>query len=386
MEKHFNVLVLASPVPTARFGGIARYARENGWFLTIEDRLCPPVDWEGDGVLAMLSADNPALAQAVQRYRRRKIPVVDMQLARPDISLPRVTGDDAAIGRLAAEHFASRAFINLVWYSSKWSPVQEGRYDAFVKNAKRAEPGKWVWSDTGRASGGIGDGRLRWLEGKLAKAPRPLGVFCHSDYDAISVLNACLKAGLSVPEEVAILGVGDNEIACENQSVPLSSIRHDYGRIGYEAAALLQHLMQGGGNPAKPQLIQPVGVTTRQSTEIIAAKDPVLRAALAFIADNFTRPMSASRIAKAIGTSRIRLDKAFSTELGRSPGAEVMRRRLDKARRLLTDTDTKVIAIASQTGFCNAPYLIRSFKKAFGYSPSVWRHREAASRKERVGF
>ena len=71
MEKHFNVLILASPVPTARFSGIARFARENGWFLTIEDRHCPPADWEGDGVLVMLSSENEALAEAVQRYRRR---------------------------------------------------------------------------------------------------------------------------------------------------------------------------------------------------------------------------------------------------------------------------------------------------------------------------
>jgi LacI family transcriptional regulator len=386
MEKHFNVLILASPVPTARFSGIARFARENGWFLTIEDRHCPPADWEGDGVLVMLSSENEALAEAVQRYRRRKIPVVDMKLARPDISLPRVTGDSAAMGRLAAEHFSERAFTNLAWYSSKWSPVQEERFGAFVENSKRATPDKWVWSDTGKATGGLGDGRLRWLEGKLKKAAKPLGVFCYSDYDATCVLNACLAAGLSVPEDVAILGVDDNEIICENQPVPLSSIRHDHGRVGYEAAALLQRLMKGGKAPSKPQLIAPVGITTRRSTDIIAAKDPILRDALAFIAENFMRPMSASKIAKAVGTSRIRLDKAFAAELGRSPGAEVMRRRLAKARYLLTDTDTKVIAIASQTGFCNAPYLIRSFKKVFGASPSVWRRREAATRKGRAGF
>ena len=108
MEKHFNVLILASPVPTARFSGIARFARENGWFLTIEDRHCPPADWEGDGVLVMLSSENEALAEAVQRYRRRKIPVVDMKLARPDISLPRVTGDSAAMGRQAALRLIDR--------------------------------------------------------------------------------------------------------------------------------------------------------------------------------------------------------------------------------------------------------------------------------------
>ena len=386
MEKNFNVLILASPVPTARFGGIARFARENGWFLTIEDRHCPPADWNGDGVIVMLSSENEALAEAVQRYRRRKIPVVDMKLARPDIALPRVTGDDEAIGRLAAEHFAERAFTNLVWYSSKWSPVQASRYEAFVKKAKRAEPEKWVWSETGKAGAGLGDGRLGWLEGKLKKAPKPLGVFCHSDYDATCVLNACRAAGLSVPEDIAILGVDDNEMVCENQPVPLSSVRYDYGRVGYEAAALLQRLMTGARAPVKPKLIAPVGITARRSTDIIAAKDTILRNALAFIGENFMKPMSASKIAKAVGTSRVRLDKAFAAELGRSPGAEVMRRRLAKARHLLTDTDTKVIAIASQTGFCNAPYLIRSFKKAFGASPSVWRRREAAVRKGRVGF
>ena len=386
MKKSLNVLILASPVPTPRYAGVARFAREQGWYLTVEDPKCPPSDWEGDGVIVMLSAENDALADAVQRYRRKKIPVVDLMLARPDISLPRVTGDNEAIGKLAAEHFGDRAFTNLAWYSSKWSPIEEVRFGAFVKNARRASPDKWVWSDAGKLVAGIGDGRIRWLEAKLKKAAKPLGVFCQSDYDAMCVLKACQASGLSIPEDVAILGVDDNEMICENQAVPLSSVRDDHAGVGYEAAALLQRLMNGDKAPSKPQLVKPLGVSTRKSTDIIAAKEPILRNALAFIAENFGKPMSASKIAKAVGTTRIRLDKAFAAELGRSPGAEVMRRRLARARYLLTDTDTKVIAIASQTGFCNAPYLIRSFKKVFGSSPSVWRRREERAKKNRIGF
>ena len=386
MKKVFNVLILASPVPTPRYAGIARCASENGWFLTIEDPHHPPADWEGDGVIVMLSAENEALADAVQRYRRRKIPVVDMLMERPDIALPRVTADNVAIGKVAAEHFSDRAFTNLAWYSSTWTPVQAARFDAFAKNARRATPDKWVWSDAGKEVGGLGDGRLRWLESKLKKSQKPLGVFCQSDYDAMCVLNACQGAGLSVPEDVAILGVGDNELVCAHQRVPLSSVRDDHTGVGYGAAALLQRLMSGEKTPSKPRLVMPLGVTTRRSTDTIAAKDPILRNALTFISENFAKPMSASKIAKAIGTTRIRLDKVFAAELGRSPGAEVMRCRLARARYLLTDTDTKVIAIASQTGFCNAPYLIRSFKKVFGASPSVWRRSVELARKNNIGF
>ena len=386
MKKSPNVLILANPVPTARYAGVARFAREHGWCLTLEDPQFPPADWEGDGVIVMLSAENEALADAVQRYRRKKMPVVDMMLARADISLPRVTSDNEAVGKLAAEHFGDRAFTNLAWYSTKWSPIEEARYESFAKNARRASPDKWVWSDAGKPIAGIGDGRLRWIEAKLKKVGKPVGVFCQSDYDAMCVLKACQSAGLSVPEDVAILGCDDSEMICENQAVALSSVRDDHAEIGYEAAALLQRLMNGEKAPSKPKLIEPLGVTTRKSTDIIAAKDPILRNALAFIGDNFGKPMSASKIAKAVGTTRIRLDKAFAAELGRSPGAEVMRRRLARARYLLTDTDTKVIAIASQTGFCNAPYLIRSFKKVFGASPSVWRRREENAKKNRIGF
>ncbi len=387
MKEHFNVLILASPVPTARFAGIARFAHENGWYLTIEDRHCPPTDWQCDGVITLLSEKNEALAEAVQRYRRRKIPVVDMQLARPDIALPRVAEDDDSIGILAAEHFSERAFTNLAWYSSKNSPAQEARYDAFAKGIPNGKPAQWIWGDADKAAAaGIGDGRLRWLKGKLAKAPRPLGVFCNSDYDASCVLNACLEAGISVPDEVAILGIGDNEIRCENLPVPLSSVRLDYSRAGYETAELLHTLMTGGKVPAEPRLVLPLGVTPRRSTETIAARDPILRDALVFIADNFTKPLSASKIAKAVGTTRFRLNAAFAAELDRSPGDEVMRRRLAKARYLLTETNTKVTEIPQQTGFCNAPYLIRSFKKVYGMSPSVWRRREAATRKGRAGF
>ena len=144
MKKSPNVLILANPVPTARYAGVARFAREHGWCLTLEDPQYPPADWEGDGVIVMLSAGNDALADAVQRYRRKKMPVVDMMMARPDISLPRVTSDNETVGKLAAEHFGDRAFTNLAWYSSKWSPIEEIRYEAFAKSARRASPDKWV--------------------------------------------------------------------------------------------------------------------------------------------------------------------------------------------------------------------------------------------------
>ena len=150
MKKSFNVLILANPVPTPRYAGVARFAREHGWHLTVEDPQCPPADWEGDGVVVMLSAENEALADAVQRYRRKKMPVVDMMLARPDINLPRVTGDNGAVGKLAAEHFGDRAFTNLAWYSTKWSPIEASRFEAFTKNARRSSPEKWVWSDAGK--------------------------------------------------------------------------------------------------------------------------------------------------------------------------------------------------------------------------------------------
>lgn len=371
MENH-EVLVLISSDQPSRLKGIARLAGEHGWHLRTEPRHRPPKGWHGDGVLVMLDGSKE-LTDFVRSVRRRGIPVVDLIEDCLEIDVPRVTGDNAAIGRLAAEHFNSRDFRNAAFFSIRHQHTHDLRVYGFNEVWRGEPPDLWLWPD---AAGKNADDWLKlakWLEEKLRHAPKPLAVFCWNDYDSTHVLSTCRQLGLKVPDEIAILGVDNNPIICEHQSVNLSSIAHDLERVGYLAAATLERLMSGGKLKNEQVRVKPSGVVTRESTDTFAVYDKELLPAIDCITKNLSHPLGAAQIAAELGIPRIRLDRLFASRLGRSVGAEIARRRLDKAKKLLAHTDLPLATVAADCGYCHASFFIRTFKKATGLTPVAWR-------------
>ena len=238
-----KVLVMISPVSAQRLNGVAHYAREQGWYLMIQDRIgSRPLAWEGDGVIVALRSDNTSV-NAVRRFRARGIPVVDVTISRPEVALPRVMSDHEAIGRMAAEHFAERNFRNLAWFSTGWGHVQELRYSGFTEKSVAM---KWVAAEAlPKSCQANYSAFLKWIASTLKKCEKPVGVLTYDETDAAKLLDAAEKCNLSVPEEIAILSIGNDPIICENQSVPLSSIDQNVETGGYEAARLLGALMLG---------------------------------------------------------------------------------------------------------------------------------------------
>ena len=363
---------MISPASAARMAGIARYAREHGWYLMVQDRLgCRPLVWDGDGAITALRSDN-ATADAARRLARRGIPVVDITISRPDINLPRVVSDNVGIGRIAAEHFAERNFRNTCWFSMSWGNVQKLRYSGFTERC-RAE--RWVAEEAlpGRSKDHWA-AFMRWMSAKLKAAAKPLGVLTYDEADAARLLEAAEHSGLSVPEELAILSVGNDPLMCENQPVPLSSIDQNLELGGYEAAALLDRLMDGGKPPRRPLLIPPSGIALRRSTDIIASRSQLVRATLDYIAQNIGRPFGAAQIATALHVSRNMLDRLFRADMNRSIGHEILRQRLALAKLLLRNSRKSVEDIAAETGFSSSSYLINTFRAATGMTPRTYRN------------
>ena len=378
-----NVLVMISPSSGPRLAGVAHYAKEHGWYLMVQDRLGyqPPV-WRGDGMLVTLRTD-AATADLVKRVRRNGMPVVDLTINRPDIRLPRVTSDHAAIGRLAAEHFAARDFRHAAWFSLGWTHVHTLRFDALAATCLRLgmdTPLKWTYTDMAPAAH-LGNWRTfaRTLGARLVSAPKPLAVLSYDEADAVRLLAVCREQSISVPEEVAILSIGNDPILCENQSVTLSSIDQNLERGGYEAAALLDRLMDGKAAPRTPLLVPPAGIVARQSTDTRAVADPTLRHALELVGANLARPYGAAQLAAALGLPRFKVDRLFASGLGRSVGDELLRQRLARVKLLLKRPELTVASIARQTGFCHAAYLTNTFKRAFGITPRAWRKQPHAT-------
>lgn len=378
MPNRRHVLIAVTPAYQPRLAGIARYARRHEWQLTILDRIArEPRGWNGDGAIVTLRA-NPATIAFVKSLRRRGIPVVDLTYNHPELRIPRVSGDHAALGRAARDHFEERNYRNFAWFSTGWMNVHKLRYEGF--GGADGGVARWILEEEAP------DERIddfawfdEWLGGKLRDAPKPLALLCYDDADAARALGACLAAGLSVPEDVAVMGIGGDRLICENQPVPLSSVEHDQGRTGYEGAELLGRLMSGEKPPAGPILIPPRGVTVRASTDFTSAASPIVRKALCLIRDNLSRPFGLAQIAAALGLSRATVARLFEAELGRSAGAEIMRQRLACAKKLIREGALSMSEVAYRSGFCNPAYFANTFHRKTGLTPREYGKRGDAS-------
>ena len=386
--KQRNVLLVIQPAYPERIQGIARFARSHGWHLTIVDRLARfPRGWRGDGALVTLRG-NAETNRFVKGLVRDGIPVVDLTFNHPEIKLPRVSGDHEAFGRLARQHFESLNFRHFAWFSTGWSHVHELRFCGFSAETRDRGSGirdqkvrQWVLRDM------IGEDEidnwrlfLKTIGRKLQSAPKPLAVLTYDDADAAKVLSAALEAGLRVPEDVAIMGIGNDTVICENQAVPLSSVDHDLEKNGYEGAALLNRLMSVRRNiqtfkhsNIQTVLLPPRGIVIRKSTDTLAADDPLLAAALREIAKRLPTSFGVAEVAEALKVPRARLDRLFAEKFSRSVGREIVRQRTEKAKRLLSTTDKPMKEIAALCGYCNAGYFTNAFRAETGFTPKAWR-------------
>ena len=376
MRKMRNVLLLLTPSNPRRLEGIALFAKSKSWHLTIADHLTHSLDgWRGDGALVTLR-DDAGMLSYVRKLRRQGVVTVDLSLTRPDVRMPRVAGDNAAIGRMAAEHFKSKRYKNAAWFSTGWGHQYELRHAAFSK-AMEGHCERWAWALASHKSGADDWNALsRWLKEKLLAAPHPLAVFCFDDADASRVESVAIESGLSVPGDVAVLGVGDDRVICENQAVPISSVQHNIHRIGYAGAALLERLMDGGKTPAAPTLIKPKGVAERASTDTLAISSDVVRRVRDFYLSAIAKPPSTEQIAERFGVSRTTLDRAFARDIGLSPSKMLMYLRHNEAKRLMASTDLTLAEIATRLGYCNAAYFTNIFRDAEGLAPREWRTRQ----------
>lgn len=365
------MIMINPPIPL-RFDGIVRFAREHGWHLTIANRLVrAPSGWNGDGALVTLRGD-PETSKFVEGLQKAKIPVVDLTLYMPETDIPRVIPDYFSAGRLAAEHFADIGLKHVAWFSTMWTNVHSLFFDGVSTRWPKAKRiilsnllPKSKLDDVDRFAQAIGP--------KLAQLPKPIGILTYNDEEATRILSLCLELGLRVPDEVAILGIGNDTFLCENQPVPLSSVIDDLDRNGYMAAELLEKLMNGEPPPEKPLLVPCGGLATRRSTDLFAVESPVLRKALNILKKSLKNTPSTMQLAEKVGTSRATLDRLFASEIGHSMHSEVLRMRLARSKLLLAEGKKSVAEIAAQCGFCNSGHFISVFRKSLGTTPAKWR-------------
>ncbi len=367
----------------ALFAGLQRYAQQHSWVTTIDEVICdklPPRRTKSlpyDGIIGRVSG---TLAEQAIRL---SLPVVNVWFSSPAREmLPGVFPDFTAAGGLRAEHLLARGLHNFAVLTSRSNQGDETEAEEFrhvigaagfrcseQKVALHAlQPRNWRLTEEA-------------LTGWMNQWQLPLGLYASQDMVGRLVSQLCRDRGWRVPQDVAIIAGQNEEVICEHPEPSLSSVEMGYGRIGLEAAQMLERLMderEQGKPPRKattPEhlFVPPQGVVVRQSTDFFAVDDTLIADALAFIATNSQRQINANDIARALSTGLRSLQSRFNEVVGHPISAEIQRGRIERAKRELVTSKRPIKEIAHDVGFGRAMRMNEAFRRELGMTPGEYR-------------
>jgi LacI family transcriptional regulator len=357
--------------------GVARYLRSHHrWSIFIEQHElgAPPPNWltsgRWDGILS-----RPTDQAMARLFRRMEVPVVDLNDLHENLNLPWVGSDHAAIGRMGASHLLERGFRNFAFCGFANELWSQQRYTGFCSGIRRKNVPISLYETPWR-----GPSMPRWdkdieqIVQWLITLPKPVAIMTCNDVRGLHVLDACNRAGLLVPEEVAVVGVDDEEIMCELCSPPLSSVAPNPDRIGYAAAELLDTLMAQKSPRQLRISVDPIRVFSRQSTDVMTVSDWAVASAARYMREQALHGCRVIDVLQKVNMSRATLEKRFRKHLNRSPKQEIRRLQIQRIQQLLVETDFTLERIAELSGFEHPEYMSVLFKRETGQTPGKYRN------------
>lgn len=375
-----NVLILvqtASDWGRHVVAGIASYRSDHSdWFVHIEPRglyekLAVPRHWNGQGIIARL--DHPAL---IEQVRSLDVPTVNVSWSQSDSKgLPRVTADERLAGEVAAEHFLDNGFTHFGYVGPIDRPdyhtdhlaasylhrIEEKGLRGGVYEAPPSDS-EMGWHDRV-------DHLTRWLRGLV----KPVALLTWSDSRAREIVQSCWRGGMRVPDDVALVSAEHEPTMSIFAGVELSSVNLAPRKIGWLAAETLDRLMRGEAVTPLHRRVPPGGVTIRRSSDVSAVDDPLVAEAVSFMRQHCHEAITVDDLARCFKLSRRTLEKHFRNSLGRSPGEELRRLRLEQAKRMLRDTDLTLEQIAERSGYLHTNTLTRNLREQIGLTPRAFR-------------
>lgn len=374
-------LIVESAVAPRRMmlTGVARYIQEHEpWSVYlkpvgVEKNLRAWLeDWRGDGIIAAVADPDTHVVTNIG------IPVVDVVGVLRHEKVPLVHTNDHSVGRLGAEHLRERGFQHFAFCEYKDQFWSEHRREGFISYLKQFNLDAHIYTMPlpGPGSGGpeTWEAQQTKLADWLGTLPQPLGVMATNDLMGQQLLEACLRLRASVPEEIAVVGADNDEPICRIASPPLSSVIINDHQRGYEAAALLDRMMNGEPPPAGPTYVEPAGVFARASTDSLAIEDATIVKALRYLRDHACDGVSVDDVVRNVHVSRSVLERRFRRSVGRSINEEMVRVRLNRAVELLSGTSLELKVIAQRAGFGTQAYMNAVFRAKMGKTPGSFRH------------
>jgi len=360
--------------------GISNYSQQLGQWYLVHNNMeyfdstglfdpARPDKWLADGIIS----DNCHLPEMVKQL---DIPAIAWDTFEAVDDMPKIEADGRAIAQMAIKHFMDRNFSQLAycgfegmdWVKKRgefyWQCAKARGYDAACYEMKAPKDGL-LWEE-----------ELEKLGTWLNSLPQPLGLLTCNDDCAKRVLDACRLASIGVPDDVAILGIDNDDMVCLPIEPPLSSIALDFEKAGFEAAELLDKLMKSQEKPANQCIaISPTYIKVRRSTDTFAVDDTEIKMALQYIREYSHKAISVPDVVEAACLSRRGLEYRFKSVLGRSINNVIRTQRIIKITEMLIETNLPISQIAYELGFSSIEHISRFFGKEKGITPSGFRNK-----------
>ncbi len=306
-----------------------------------------------------------------------EIPVIRVFDRKEGSRTPLVTVDHDEIGRMAAQHLHGRGFKNFAFVGGIDPTFAKRRYFSFKRYLdekgvnlhlfSEAFPSREIVEESNQKNSGFRERIKTWLDA----LPKPIGIYALDDWKAFETQLACRKIGIRIPEDVAIIGVNDDDLACHISNPNLSSIRLPLEKLGFESGKSVVALLENG--KVEDKTLKSIGLVTRASTNTFAVSDTVVEEALKFMQRESNKPIRVEEVLQHVGVSRSLLERRFRGEIGRTPLVEMRRQRVERARELLSDTELAINKIAELCGFASNIRFTTVFREQVGITPTEFR-------------
>jgi LacI family transcriptional regulator len=364
--------------------GVSEYSRAHGsWSFYVlprahEQSLPDMKSWHPAGIIARIESKRTArvIAQAGAPVIGLDVSPDLLQQVRRSVPASEIHPDPRAAARLAGDHLLERGFRSFAFVGVRdqlWSQDRQRAFVSYVLGQHKCPCEVFNLSEVTRAReyGADQQKLITWLR----QLPKPLGLMTCNDDCGREVLDAATVAGIPVPDEIGVIGMDNDAVLCDLCNPPLSSVIPNARRAGYEAAALLHRMMKGEKLPGQTLLLEPTGVATRQSTDVVAISDRQVALAVRFIRERACEQITVDDVLKAVPMSRTLLERRFKKFLGRTPHDQILREKIERVKTLLISTDLTLAVVAERAGFDYVEYLSVVFKRMTGFSPSQYRKR-----------
>jgi LacI family transcriptional regulator len=371
------VIETSSSYGRGLLSGIVRFRQTTrNWSVFLEQRDLASTfpswlaNWQGDGIISR--ATTLELARAVASTN---VPLVELTDRGQDLGFTYIWSDDAAIGKLGAEHLIDRGFQDFAFCGfddEAWSHRREVAFQTAIQDASHQLSPSYRTSWFGENVEQWDTQQAQIIEWLLS-LPKPVAIMACNDVRGQQVLDACSRASLLVPEQVAVLGVDDDALLCQLCDPPLSSIVPNAELIGFRAAELLAQEMTGERAAVREHLIGPIGVSHRQSTDTYAVEDPEVAKALSFIRDRACAGIGVEDVARHVGVSRSTLERKLRRYSNRSPQEHIRKTQIRQAQELLVKTELPIDHIATVCGYEHPEYLHVVFRRELKMTPGEFR-------------